>query len=712
MSFKKLIIHGLGSIFLLFFLLFLSSPFAFASSFRIENYSSVDSSKIDFPGDFIGGQFGSIIKSGDFSGNNFNDLAIGAPFSSTSSKHWNGSLTLVLNSPDNQKKISFFGENSGDQLGTSVAFGDFNGNGFDDIAIGAHSALDGNARKGKVYILYGGNNLIINSAYPMSARPAVEMTSQFGDSVLSKANFVLDGQVDKGQFGVSLSTADLNKNGFEDLIVGAPEYSSDGKNKNGAVYIYFGTKNGLKSTPDITIYGESDNEKFGSSFAVGNFDGNGSLDLAVGAYTAVDKDRQQIGKVYFYKDIASKTSKIYTSDSSLTGYYEKSWFGFSLDAADINNNGFDDLLVSSFPYAGHHRNAGVYLYYGASNFFYKSVPDVVIDDFLKDSLAGATVLLRDFNGDGKKDIIIGSPGIKHLGGKLGKVYIVFSGKDQFQKHYNVRNSFGINIVYGEAEDDWFGYSLEGVDFTGNSMNDLVVGARYANIPNGINIGKIFLFPGENKPFGKIAPLANTKENEVTRAELIKIVFDSFNLRNARSDFFESCYEHKEFCLFNFSVMSSFNDFSLEPEMILYPDVQPEHPYYDYINEATMLGIINGYLGHKNSPFLPDYRITRIQALKVILSATNLVPHKYKFELIEKFENPSALSNQSSYFSDINPRVDSMWWMPRYVNFAVENGIIEEDEYFMPNEPVSLNDLNTWILNTLLLLKSQNEKVDS
>ncbi len=676
-------------------------------------YTSLEKSKTELTGGFIGGQFGSVIKSGDFNGDNRSDIVVGAPFSSTSTKQWNGSLTLFVNTPSGQLgKFSFLGEHPGDQLGNSVVFGDFNDDGIDDLAIGAHYALTDETRKGKTYIVYGGDNNFLKSAYQSPIQSSENLTSHLASSVSNNANLVLTGQTDKSQFGLSLLSADINGDGIDDLIVGAPAYSHEGKKSGGAVYIYFGAKKGLGRNPNIVIYGERDNEKFGASLAVGDFDGNEKMDLAVGAYAANQDERTQPGKVYFYTDIASKSSQIYSADSSLSGYYEKSWFGFSLDAKDVNRNGADDLLVSSFPYLGTHRNSGVYLYYGGHNFFNKSIPDVIIDDFFEGSLPGATVLLEDFNGNGKKDIVIGSPGIEHLGGDFGKVYIVFNNQENLNRHYRIKNSLGINVIYGEQKDDWFGYSLDAFDFNADSILDLAVGARYFDTDVGVSNGKVFVFPGTNNPFGKISPLLGDSGAEVTRAELVKVIIDAFDLRNRKKDFLESCYEHKEFCFFNFTAMSSFNGISIEPELILYPDVFPNHKYYSYVNDATILGIVNGYLSADNSPFRPDTHVTKIQALKMILSASDLVPAKYKFELAEELGSYMALAKQFSYFSDINPLIDSMWWMPRYVNIAVEKGIIEKSKFFMPNEKISKDELNSWIIKTLLFLKSQNEEIES
>ncbi len=693
-------LSGILSFFCLSFLAFIFVLSASVNAFFIEAYTLLENDKIELQGDFSGGQFGSSIEYGDFTGDGETDVIVGSPFASTSGKQWNGAVTFIFGaSSGGNTRFSVYGENPGDQLGTSLAVGDFNGDGKDDIAIGGFNALDENSseerRTGKVYILYGGaDRSSFRSDYFIKAGG-----EHFGDFILNETETVLTGNSDQKKFGISLISADINDNGFSDLIVGS----------SGAVYVYFGGSSGTGRHPDITIRGEIPGEEFGLSLAAGDFYGNGKKDLAVGAYKADVDDRADVGKVYIYRDVAEKGTVVNSSDAQLTGFYSNSWFGFDLDSGDANGDGISDLLVSSFPYNEGYRSSGVYLYYGKSRFAASMVPDVIIDDPDRDVLPGAGVLLRDFNGNGKDDIVIGAPAIRHSGGRgSGRVYIVFGddGED-YERHYSLRSGNGINIIYGERDDDWFGYGMNGFDLTGNSINDLAVGARYSYSSVGTRTGKVFVFKGNNEPFGEIRPLFERNGSTVSRGEFLKIVMESFELRERKSGFLESCYGHKEFCLFNFMAMSSFNDISLEPELVLYPDVPADHPFSDYINDATALGLVNGYLGAQNSPFLPDEPITRIQALKVILGAANLVPNIYKFELVDELGGHSELLNQPSYFSDINPAIESMWWMPRYTNFAVEHGILSETVYFHPHDKMSSDILNEWITKTLTLLNSSD-----
>ena len=147
-------------------------------------------------------------------------------------------------------------------------------------------------------------------------------------------------------------------------------------------------------------------------------------------------------------------------------------------------------------------------------------------------------------------------------------------------------------------------------------------------------------------------------------------------------------------------------------MCIRDSVDVNHVYYEDINLATMLGIINGYMGEENSPFHPEINVTRIQALKIILAAAELVPFKYRFELLDELGSEEALTSQKTPYEDIDTKVSSMWWYPRYVNFAYKNGIINDQDYLRPNDNITSSELNIWVAKTLEYLNRSNEKIES
>ncbi|MEO8664044.1 MAG: integrin alpha [Ignavibacteria bacterium] len=153
-----------------------------------------------------------------------------------------------------QRKI-FNGLTAGSQFGYTVSSaGDVNGDGYDDIIIGAYGY---NSNTGRAYIYFGGS--IMNTV----------------------ADLVLTGEATGNDFGFSVSTAgDVNGDGFSDVIVGAYGYSSN----TGRAYIYFGGAS-MNNSADVVMTGETTNNQFGYSVSsAGDVNGDGYSDVITGAY--------------------------------------------------------------------------------------------------------------------------------------------------------------------------------------------------------------------------------------------------------------------------------------------------------------------------------------------------------------------------------------------------------------------------------------------
>lgn len=188
----------------------------------------------ELTGENAGDVFGiSCHGAGDVNGDGFDDLIVGAigyPGGANQGALYvyNGSAGGIKTTP--ARKL--VGENNGDTFGAGAPTGDINGDGFDDIVVGALS-YDGN--KGKAYIYQGSA-----SGIPASATNAILSSSQ-----------QLYGMVSPGM--------DFNGDGYSDIVVGAPGY--DNMSMKGAAYIYNGSASGMKDTP-LILTGEADGDFF------------------------------------------------------------------------------------------------------------------------------------------------------------------------------------------------------------------------------------------------------------------------------------------------------------------------------------------------------------------------------------------------------------------------------------------------------------------
>ena len=667
---------------IIFFLILFTGGVVFAIKMTYESYIATESSKLEFLGDFPGGQFGASLASGDFNGDGIDDLAIGAPFASQPKRQWNGAVRIIFGGDNKPEAGYIYGKESGDQLGTSLAVGDFNSDGIDDLAIGGHKSLYQGERSGTAYLVYGDSHLDISVS----------------TSIENAADWKISRGLEGSGFGIVMSKFDVNSDGIDDLLVSAPFNTDELDKKTGFVYAYFGSKNGLPDTHDLILLGQVDNERFGSSIDSGDFDGDGEDELFIGAYWSNVSGLDEAGRVYYY-DFSNVQFRnppptlIKYPTSYFAGQAAKGWFGFDISVGDLNSDNIDDVAITSFPYGGD-----------------PDMASVSVKSPTKGAFLGASVHLEDFNGDGMVDISVGAPGINSSkSADEGSVYLIFGKETGFESVYNVTDLEIDSVIHGENSDDWFGYALKSLDFNNDGLNDLAIGSRYSDGDSSVNNGKVFILLGSADPYGFLRAVQDIDGEEVSRGNLVRIVLNSFDIFEKKSDYIDECYIYVDFCLFNFMAMSSFDDIQMYPDLILYPDVQTDNEYYEDINTATILGLVNGYMNETNSPFKADLSVTRIQALKMILGAADLVPTKYKFELIAMLGSYQNLVSQKSYFVDVNSEISHMWWYPRYVNFAVENGIVEDLEYFRPDDNITSQELNEMINSTLEYINSSNEE---
>ncbi len=209
---------------------------------------------------------GRIMRGGeDYNGDGVGDLLVPAVYDSTSGPYA-GSVYMVYGPASGDMDLGsadviIRGENPSDYLGYSINQGDFNGDGYYDAAMGAYAS---NTYKGGAYVVYGNGST--------------------GEISAADADFIVQGHAASMQAGSGVGSHDIDQNGSDDLVVGAPADSSSG-GSTGSAYLFFGPLSGTVQTDeaDVWIYGETSGDQFGTGVAAGDLNADGWGELIIGA---------------------------------------------------------------------------------------------------------------------------------------------------------------------------------------------------------------------------------------------------------------------------------------------------------------------------------------------------------------------------------------------------------------------------------------------
>ncbi len=346
-------------------------------------------------GDFFGY---AVSPAGDINHDGVDDFIVGAPNAQSEA----GKAYVYLGHKNNVQPTLVFtatGEVAGDQLGYAVGpAGDVNGDGFDDIIVGAWQFdRPGKTDAGKVYVYYGG---------PQGIR-ATPPFSAVGESAL-------DG------FGRAVSTAgDVNGDGFADIIVGAWKNKQGGEDA-GKIYVFYGSPTGPHTKADFTAKGAAHDELGVTVGTAGDVNGDGYADIIVGAYRNADNG-VDAGEAAVY--LGGPNGLAQTPVFVAKGEHGGDQFGFAAGTvADVNGDGFSDVVAGAY---GSNNKAGeVYLYAGCVGGVQHTAVFTATGESAGASFGHAVSTAGDVNGAGLAGILVGAYGDSGT----GKAYAYYGAK--------------------------------------------------------------------------------------------------------------------------------------------------------------------------------------------------------------------------------------------------------------------------------------------
>jgi hypothetical protein len=423
--------------------LFLGAPDFVQDDIKIENVAA------RFFGPTIEARLGHAVAVGDLNDDGFGDIIMGAPEAPSASPGGEGAVYVFfggleppfgpqdLASETVRPDLILWGTWANGRLGNALAVGDFDGDGREDIAIAAPREGDDEGRPdaGNVYVYFGRENIV----------PTTEVFLAVPG--LQEAEIMrIRGRAASDIAGQALAVGDVNGDGFDDLLIGAPRNGKRAQTSSGEVSVLFGGPQSVfqraavvdlddPTQVNLRVAGPLAGDRFGITVGAADINGDGAADVLVGAPKSELVPGLRSGRAYaiFGADFAPGTTIDIGStgaDISLVGPVLDAQLGRCVTGGDLNGDGIDDWIVGA---PGADMRGQTYRILGREDWSATGAAGVETLGARDFDRAGEIAVVGDVSGDGTGDLIVSSPG--------------FDGTSNEQP--NDRNSGAVYIVLGD-----------------------------------------------------------------------------------------------------------------------------------------------------------------------------------------------------------------------------------------------------------------------